>query len=255
MITVSSQVLQSWVLGLLLPLTRILAMIALMPIIGHQSTPKRVKVALAGFITLIVMPTLPVIPPIEVFSWQGMVIIANQIMIGLAIGFMMRMVFAAVDLAGQLIASTMGLGFATFFDPQSRGQTSVLNQMLVILASLVFLSINGHLMLISAVVDSFINMPITGDIKSGLHPYAIVVWGQNIFSAGLLMSLPAIAALLITNMALGILSRTAPQLNLFGIGLPVTLTMGIVILALTLPNMLQPMQRLIESGIAATVNL
>ena len=255
MITISSDVLQSWVLGLLLPLTRIMAMISLMPIIGHHSTPNRVKIALGVFITLIVMPTLPAIPHIDVISWQGLLIVANQIMIGLAIGFMMRMVFAAIDLAGQLIGSTMGLGFATFFDPQSKGQTNVVNQLLVLLASLIFLSINGHLMLITALVDSFTTMPITGDVKTGINPYAIAVWGENIFSAGLLMSLPAVTALLITNMALGILSRTAPQLNLFGIGLPITLTMGIIIIALTLPGMLQPMQRIIESGISASATI
>lgn len=258
MLTVSSELIQSWVLGLLLPLTRIMAMIALMPVLGHRSIPNRTKIGLGVFITLIVMPTLPVITPIDIFSWGGLVIIAQQIIIGLSIGFIMQMVFAAVDLAGQLIGATMGLGFATFFDPQSRGQTVVLNQFLVVLASLIFISMNGHLILISSVVESFNTMPISQISAHGqanTQAFAIAKWAEHIFSAGLLMALPAITALLITNMALGILTRAAPQLNLFGIGLPVTLAMGIMILSLTLPNMMQPMMRLIQSGMSASTSL
>ena len=118
---------------------------------------------------------------------------------------------------------------------------------LVLLAMLIFLSLDGHLMIVTAVANSFISMPISVE-GGGINPMKIAMWGETIFSAGLLLALPAVAALLITNMALGILTRTAPQLNLFGIGFPVTLSIGFVVLALALPGMLKPIENFIEQG-------
>jgi flagellar biosynthetic protein FliR len=172
----------------------------------------------------------------------------QQLVIGLAIGFSMRLVFSAVDLAGQLIGMSMGLGFASFYDPQSQGQSTAVNQFLVLLAMLIFLSLDGHLMIVTALANSFITMPIAMG-TSGINPMKVAMWGETIFSAGLLLALPAVTALLITNMALGILTRTAPQLNLFGVGFPVTLSVGFVVLALALPGMLKPIENFIEQGV------
>lgn len=247
MVSFSSELLQTWIIGLLWPLTRILAVIAVAPIFNHSSIPNRVKLGLGIMLTLIIMPTLPPLPQFEIFSFKGLLILIQQMIIGVAIGFSMRLVFAAVDLAGQLIGMTMGLGFAAFFDPQSQGQTTALNQFLILLAMLIFLSLDGHLMIVTAMAESFITMPISVDGGS-IDPMKIVLWGEMIFSVGLLLALPTVAALLITNMALGILTRTAPQLNLFGIGFPVTLTIGFVVLALSLPSMLKPIENFIEQG-------
>ncbi|HSH71450.1 MAG TPA: flagellar biosynthetic protein FliR [Methylophilaceae bacterium] len=247
MVSISSDLLQTWIVGLLWPLTRVLGVFAAAPIFSHASIPNRVKLGLGIMLTLIIMPTLPPLPQFEIFSFQGLLILIQQIVIGVAIGFSMRLVFAAVDLAGQLIGMTMGLGFASFFDPQSQGQTTALNQFLVLLTMLIFLSLDGHLMIITALANSFVSMPIAVDGGS-INPMKVVMWGQTIFSVGLLLALPAVAALLVTNMALGILTRTAPQLNLFGIGFPVTLSMGFVVLALALPGMLKPIENFIEQG-------
>jgi flagellar biosynthetic protein FliR len=171
----------------------------------------------------------------------------QQLIIGLAIGFSMSLIFAAIDVAGQLIGMSMGLGFASFFDP-SQGQSTAVNRFLGLLAMLIFLSLDGHLMIVTAVANSFVTMPITATGGS-INPMKIAMWGEVIFSAGLLLALPAVAALLITNMALGILTRTAPQLNLFGIGFPITLSMGFLVLALALPGMLKPIEKLIEQGV------
>jgi len=200
-------------------------------------------------LTLIIMPTLPPLPQFEIISFQGLLILVQQLVIGLAIGFSMRLVFSAVDLAGQLIGMSMGLGFASFYDPQSQGQSTAVNQFLVLLAMLIFLSLDGHLMIVSAIADSFISMPIAVN-GAGINPMKIAMWGETIFSAGLLLALPAVTALLITNMALGILTRTAPQLNLFGIGFPITLSIGFVVLALALPGMLKPIENFIEQGVS-----
>lgn len=247
MVSISSDLLQTWIIALLWPLTRVLGVIAVAPIFSHSAIPNQVKLGLGIMLTLIIVPTLPPLPQFEIFSFQGLLVLVQQLIIGLAIGFSMRLVFAAVDLAGQLIGMSMGIGFASFFDPQTRGQSTALNQFLVLLAMLVFLSLDGHLLIVTAVANSFITMPIALG-GSGIDPMKIVMWGETIFSVGLLLALPAVAALLITNMALGILTKTAPQLNLFGIGFPITLSIGFLVLAISLPGMLKPIENFIEKG-------
>ena len=247
MISFSSELLQTWIISLLWPLTRVLGVIAVAPIFSRNSIPNQVKLGLGIMLTLVILPTLPPMPQFEIFSLQGLLILMQQLIIGLAIGFSMSLIFAAIDVAGQLIGMSMGLGFASFFDP-SQGQSTAVNRFLGLLAMLIFLSLDGHLMIVTAVANSFVTMPITATGGS-INPMKIAMWGEVIFSAGLLLALPAVAALLITNMALGILTRTAPQLNLFGIGFPITLSMGFLVLALALPGMLKPIEELIEQGV------
>ena len=249
MVSISSELLQTWIVSLLWPLTRVLGVMATAPIFSHNTIPNRIKLGIGIVFTLIIMPTLPPLPQFEIFSFQGLLILVQQLVIGLAIGFSMRLVFAAVDLAGQLVGMSMGLGFASFFDPQSQGQSTAVNQFLILLTMLIFLSLDGHLMIVTTMANSFITMPIAIG-GSGINPMKIALWGETIFSAGLLLALPAVAALLITNMALGILTRTAPQLNLFGIGFPITLSIGFLVLALALPGMLKPIEHFIEQGIS-----
>jgi flagellar biosynthetic protein FliR len=224
-----------------------MGVIAVAPIFSRNSIPNMVKLGFGVMLTLIILPTLPPLPYFEIFSFQGLLILVQQLIIGLAIGFSMALVFAAVEVAGQLIGMSMGLGFASFFDP-SQGQTTAVSRFLALLAMLIFLSLDGHLMIVTAIANSFVSMPITVS-GGGINPMKIAMWGEVIFSAGLLLALPAVVALLITNMALGILTRTAPQLNLFGIGFPITLSMGFVVLALVLPGMLKPIEKLIEQGV------
>lgn len=248
MISISSEFLQTWIISLLWPLTRVMGVIAVAPIFSRNSIPNMVKLGFGVMLTLIILPTIPPLPHFEIFSFQGLLILVQQLIVGLAIGFSMTLVFAAVEVAGQLVGMSMGLGFASFFDP-AQGQTTAISRFLGLLAMLIFLSLDGHLMIVTAIANSFVSMPITVS-GGGINPMKIAMWGEVIFSAGLLLALPAVAALLITNMALGILTRTAPQLNLFGIGFPITLSMGFVVLALVLPGMLQPIERLIEQGVS-----
>lgn len=248
MVSLSSELLQTWIVSLLWPLTRILAVIAIAPIFSYSTIPARVKLGFGIMLTLIIVPTIPPLPQIEIFSLPGLLILIQQMIIGLAIGFSMRLVFAAVDLAGQMIGMAMGLGFASFFDPQTRGQSTALNQFLVLLTMLIFLSLDGHLMIVTAVAHSFVSMPIAVH-GAGIDPMKIALWGEAVFRVGLILALPVVTALLIANMALGILTRTAPQLNLFGIGFPITLSVGFVMLALALPGMLKPIENFIEQGV------
>jgi flagellar biosynthetic protein FliR len=247
MVNISSDLLQTWIIGLLWPLTRILAFISIAPILSHRSIPNRVKLGLGVVLTLVMMPTFTDMPQFEIFSFKGLLILVQQILIGVAIGFSMRIVFVAIELTGHMIAMSMGLGFASFYDPQTRGQTTAVSQFLYILAMLVFLSLDGHLLFVSVLMNSFTVMPI-GLEGQTVDAMKIASWGGTIFSSGLLLALPVITALLITNMALGILTKTAPQLNLFGIGFPITISIGFLVLTLSLPTMLKPLERMIEEG-------
>lgn len=255
MLSVSSDVLQAWVSGLLWPLTRILAVIASAPIFSNRAMPGQVKLGFGLVLTLIIMPTVPALPKVDMLSLAGLLILAQQIVIGAAIGFSMRIVFAAVEMAGQLGGMTMGLGFASFYDPQSQGQSTSVSQFFVLLAMMVFLSLNGHLLLIATLAGSFLSLPISTEPTTHINGMALATWGGKIFSTGLLMSLPVVAALLITNMALAVLTRTAPQLNLFGIGFPITIGIGFLIIALSLPGMLQPLRLLMDESFSFVAGL
>ncbi|MCB5183774.1 flagellar biosynthetic protein FliR [Methylobacillus gramineus] len=250
MVTVSSEFLQMWIATLFWPLTRILAFLVAAPIFSHRALPNTIRLGFGLVLTLVIIPTMPDIPPLSIFSMNGVLILTQQILIGAAMGFSLRIIFAAVEMAGHTSGMTMGLGFASFFDPQTQGQSTAIGQFLVVLSMLIFFAINGHLMAISTLADSFQSFPITADPSFRLNPYKIALWGGKIFSAGLMISLPIVTALLMANMALGILTRTAPQLNLFGIGFPITIGLGFLVLMLALPYMLQPVQRLMYESMS-----
>ncbi|WP_137719220.1 flagellar biosynthetic protein FliR [Methylobacillus flagellatus] len=249
MITISQELLLGWVNGLLLPLTRILGLIAIAPIFGHRSVPRRVKLGLALALTLIVAPTLPSHAAFDPLTLPGALILAQQLLIGVAMGFSMRIVFAGVEMAGQVIGMTMGLGFAIFFNPMTQGQSSPIGQFYMMIAMLLFLSMNGHLQLLATLIQSFDSLPISLAGSNKLNFFAIAQWGEIIFRAAVQISLPVVAALLVTNIALGILTRTAPQLNLFGIGFPITIFVGLLMVALAFASMEAPLGHYIETGL------
>jgi flagellar biosynthetic protein FliR len=148
----------------------------------------------------------------------------------------MRIAFAAVEAAGEIIGLQMGLGFASFFDPQSAGQTLVLARFFNLLAVLVFLAVNAHLLVIGILVESFQSLPISHQPLSAAGFYNVAAYGSTVFAVGLQLALPLIAILLMTNLSLGILTRSAPQLNIFAIGFPITLGVGLIVLNLTMPR-------------------
>jgi len=249
MISVTSAQLYVWVASFIWPLTRVLGLLAIAPPFSSASVPLLVKVVLGVMIATVIAPNVPLPAALDPMSSGGMLILAQQLLIGLSMGFAMRIVFAAVEMSGELVSMTMGLGFAIFFDPQTQGRTSAISQMFSLLATMVFLSINGHLILLSVLADSFNTLPISAVpiTAEGFHQLAL--WGSRVFSMGLQLSLPILVALLITNMALGILTRAAPQLNLFGIGFPITLLTGFVLIAIALPYIVTPMQNFMSQSI------
>jgi flagellar biosynthesis protein FliR len=249
MITLSSAVLNTWIAAFLWPLTRILGLIATAPLFGNLSVPVRVKLALGIMLTLVIAPTVPALPAADPMSLAGLLITIQQLVIGLAMGFAMRIVFAAVEMAGEVAGLTMGFGFATFFDPQTRARTSAIAQFLSLLTLMLFLALNIHLAMLATLAESFTSMPISAMPVGGSAFRQIANWGGLIFTAGAQLALPVIAALLLTNIALGVLTRAAPQLNLFGIGFPITLGAGFIVVALMLPYLTTPLERLFQQGL------
>jgi flagellar biosynthesis protein FliR len=251
MITLTSIQMNTWIAALLWPLTRILGLIAAAPLFGNTSVPTTIKVALGVLLAAIIAPTVPALPAADPMSWAGLLILLQELLVGLAMGFSMRLVFAAIELAGEVTSLTMGLGFATFFDPNSHGRSSAISQFMALVATMAFLAVNAHLALLSALSESFVTLPVSSTPISLAAPLELARLGARIFSAGLQLSLPLVAALLITNVALGILTRAAPQLNIFGIGFPITLGVGFLTISLALPYLGTPIVNLFNQGIEA----
>ena len=249
MISFTSAELNTWIATFFFPLARILALLAAAPPFNNAGLTTRVRLVLGLAIAMAVSPALPAMPAIEPASGLGLLILAQQMIIGLAMGFALRLVFSAVDLAGMMISTQMGLGFATAYDPQTASQTPVVSELIGMLALLVFLSIDGHLMVLSTLVQSFTFLPV------GLLAISEASWlnianaGGIIFSAGVMLALPAVTALLITNVALGVLGRVAPQLNLIVIGFPVTILLGFIALYVGMSYLAAPLQQLFEHGL------
>ncbi|WP_144143681.1 flagellar biosynthetic protein FliR [Paraburkholderia sp. BCC1884] len=249
MFSVTYAQLNGWLTAFLWPFVRILALMATAPVLGNRSLPLRVKIGLSAFITIIVAPTLGAMPQVTVFSAQGVWIIVNQFLIGIALGLTMQIVFQAVAATGDFVGLGMGLGFATFFDPQASSTSQVLASYMNTIAMLVFLVIDGHLQMIGALLATFQSVPVAANILGAPGWRTLANFGGMIFSAGLLLSLPVVAALLITNLALGILNRAAPQIGVFQIGFPLTMLMGMLLLQLMIPNMIPFFSRLFAVGI------
>jgi flagellar biosynthetic protein FliR len=248
MISFSTADINLWIAGLLWPLTRIMGLIAASPLLGNSAVPATVKISLGVLLAMIVAPAVPALPAADPMSLAGLLILVQEMLIGLAMGFSIRIIFAAVEMAGEISSLTMGLGFATFFDPATQGRSSAISQFLSLVATMAFLAVNAHLVLLSALVESFSTLPVSAAPVYGGGFKQLADWGGRIFSTGVQLSLPIVAALLITNVALGILTRAAPQLNLFGIGFPITLGVGLLVIAMTLPYLVTPMQNLFLDG-------
>ncbi|WP_341648773.1 flagellar biosynthetic protein FliR [Thauera humireducens] len=248
MLSVTAAQLDAWLAALMFPLARILGLFASAPIFSNRGVPARVRLAIGLGVAIALLPVMPPMPDVPPSSGVGLAIFGQQIFIGIAVGFMIRIVFAAVDMAGALIGMQMGLSFAIFFDPDAGGQTAVLSDFLDLIATLLFLAINGHLLMIEVLVRSFEWLPVGTDIVRAEGWGYIARAGLTVFAAGLLLSLPVIGVLLVANIALGVLTRAAPQLNLFAVGFPVTLTAGFIGVLLIMTNFAPVLQTLFERG-------
>jgi len=250
MISITAAELNTLLAAFIWPLSRILALVATAPLLGNPSVPVRVKLGLAVMITVLVMPLVEKsLPQIDPASGVGFAILLQQVLIGIAMGLVMRIVFVAVEMAGELIGLQMGLGFAIFFDPQNSGQIDIVGRFLGVIASLAFLAIDGHLIMIALISQSFSTLPIGLEGMTNATFTTLANWGSEIFKSGLQLSLPVLTALLITNLALGVLTRVAPQLNIFAVGFPLTLSIGLLVMALSMPFYAPILEHLVQDGL------
>lgn len=234
MLQVTSEQWLYWLNLYFWPLLRVLALISTAPILSERAVPKRVKLGLGMMITFVIAPSLPA-TEVPIFSASALWLAMQQIMIGIALGFTMQFAFAAVRTAGELMGLQMGLSFATFVDPASHLNMPVLARIIDMLAMLLFLTFNGHLWLISLLVDTFHTLPVGDNPVNSNAFLALARAGSMIFINGLMLALPVITVLLTLNLALGLLNRMAPQLSIFVIGFPLTLTIGISLMAALMP--------------------
>jgi flagellar biosynthesis protein FliR len=236
-ITLTTGQLEGWISQLFWPFVRIGACFMVAPAFGALFVPRRLRIVLAGAVALLVAPMVTNPAGVTPFSAAGVVITIQQIIIGVAIGFALQVLFDCVAMGGQLLANSMGLSFAFNVDPMRGTGTPAIGQLYALLVMLTFLALNGHLALIEVLVDGFRTLPVgeTGLGNAGL--WAIVGWGTQIFSGALAVALPGITALLVVNLAFGVMSRAAPSLNLFAVGFPITLVFGLVIILVGLPSL------------------
>ena len=237
-----------WLGQFLLPLFRIASMLMVMPVIGTQLVPVRVRLYLALAICVVLAPTLPPMPQVDSVSLQSMLLVGEQVLIGVMFGFMLQLYFHLFTVAGQIIAVQMGLGFASMVDPSNGVSVPVLGQFLLMLVTLLFLAMNGHLVVFEVLAESFITLPVGTGLSTN-HYWELAGKLGWVLGAGLLLVLPAITALLVVNLAFGIMTRAAPQLNIISIGFPMTLVIGLVIFWLGLADFLAQYQLLASEGL------
>jgi flagellar biosynthetic protein FliR len=234
--TFSEAQLNAWIATYFWPMVRIGAMLLSAPLFSSRQIPVRFRLFLMLIIAFLVAPTLPRLPTVDVLSHSGFLIMLQQILIGIMMGFLLQMVFAALVFGGQVIAYSMGLGFASMVDPANGVQVPVVSQFYLILATLLFLIFNGHLHAIELVSDSFVTMPVAVDGISRNGLLDLVAWGSRLFAGGLIIALPIVGAMLMVNMGMGVVMRAAPQLNIFSVGFPVTMLLGFALIWVSLPN-------------------
>ncbi|MCY1165895.1 MULTISPECIES: flagellar biosynthetic protein FliR [Polaromonas] len=228
--SVSSEQLSIWLVAFLWPFVRILALISTSPVFGEKSVPRRAKVGLAALLAIAIAPTLGALPAVPLVSAGGIWILIQQVLIGVAMGFSMRLVFTIVQAAGEYTGLQMGLSFASFFDPTSGGNTMVVSRLLNVMAILIFLAVDGHLALITTLAESFHTLPIADTPLAASGWFLLVASANQIFVGGLMLALPLIATLLTLNLAMGILNRVSPQFSIFAVGFPITLLAGLAML-------------------------
>lgn len=241
MITFSEAQIVAWLSPIIWPFLRVLAVFSSAPVFSSKSFPLRARIALAFFIAFAAQPSLQGQTMVSIASADAFGTVAQQVGIGLVIGFTVRLVLAAVQMAGEVIGFQMGLGFASFFDPSLNSQSSAVARFYGHMATFVFIVMNGHLILIMAVVKSFDAFPVDQNFLEALKTMKLHELGADVFATGLWIALPVIGMLMFANLALGIVSRVAPQMNVFAIGFPITLTVGLIGITATLPMMDQPM--------------
>ena len=235
MIAITSAQLEHGIAAVFWPFVRIGSCFMVAPVFGAVTVPRQLRIVLAGAIALLIAPLVPLPSGVALLSAAGIVITVQQVIIGVALGFCLQLIFEGLSLGGQIIANSMGLSLSFNLDPLNGESTPALGQLYTVLVTLLFLLLDGHTALIRMLVDGFRTLPVgvTGLGPKGL--WMVVNWGTVLFSGALAVALPGITAMLVANLAFGVVSRAAPTLNLFSTGLPITLVFGLLVIMVSLP--------------------
>lgn len=229
MLEISISEIEQWVTAFLWPLFRVASFFMAVPLLGSQLLNMRLRLMLAIVVTVVVSPLLPEMPDFDGLNFNSYLIIGQQIIIGALLGFLFQIFYQIFVLGGQMIAMQMGLGFASMTDPANGISVVMLGQFYLTLIMMLFVALNGHLIMIEVIVRSFDVVPVALQALDRMSYWKVVVAGSWMFSAAFLMALPAVTALLVVNMAFGIMSRAAPQLNILAVGFPFTMVLGLFI--------------------------
>jgi flagellar biosynthetic protein FliR len=254
-LTLNAADVSMWVSRMWWPALRISGFVLTAPAASEAAIPRLVKVVLTLSLAFLLGPLVEVPADLSIFSAAGMLAAVLELLIGVSIGMVVQLAFEALVFAGQSVSLSMGLGFATLVDPQRGAQVPVLGQLFMIFGTLTYLAINGHLMLLGALAQSFHTLPIGATHIDKGFLITVVLWGARVFDTGLLIALPAVIALVIVNLALGVVTRAAPQLNLFGIGFTITLMSGFLVLLAGLDGLMSGISGLIHTALMAVSDL
>lgn len=256
MISFTSAQLAAWIGAFFWPFVRVLALFSTAPVFSGAQIPIMLRVALAAVVAVALAPALPEMPPVDFGTATAWMLLLQQLIVGGAIGLAMTLILSAVQLAGGVIGLQMGMGFATLFDPVQGVQVTTLASFLNIMTMLLFLAMNAHLMLLAVLARSFGMLPVAPNL--GLDAaswHGLALSGGAIFSMGLAMAAPVLGVLLIANVALGVLTKLAPQLNLFAIGFPLFFGLGFLALYALMPVMQSMVQHLVDVGLNTSERL
>ncbi len=244
-----------WVGRMWWPTLRVGGFVLAAPIASETTIPAFVKIVLSLSLAFLMAPLVQIPAALSIFSGAGLLAAVQEVLIGVSIGMVVQLAFESLTFAGQTVSMAMGLSFATLVDPQRGAQTTVLGQMFMIFGLLTYLAINGHLVLLGALAESFQTLPIGAAHIGKDFLLSVALWGARVFESGLLIALPAVIALVIVNLALGVVTRAAPQLNLFGVGFTITLMCGFFVLIVGLDGVMTGISSLINSALAAVGDL
>ncbi len=229
------------------PFIRISAMMMTAPIYSAKSVPIRFRVASGFVVTLLIVPVLPPFPLVDFISGEALLIAIHQVIIGAIMGFALQLAFNLFVMSGHILAMQAGLGFSMMNSPQDGIQVTVVGQLYLMLATFLYLAMDGHLILMRELVNSFTILPISTSGISTTGYWMLVSWGSQMFQSAVMMVLPAITALLMVNVSFGVMSKASPQLNPFSVGFLITIILAFAIIYVSMPTLVPYFERIMTN--------
>jgi len=248
MLSLTESQVMAWIGTFLWTFMRIYMVVLTMPVLGSKSVPQSVRVLLCIMISWTLLPSIEPVFGVDLLSLESLLISVQQLLIGILMGFVLLLVSAGLTFAGQSIAFAMGLGFASMVDPQNGTNVPVLGQLFVIVSTLIFLQVNGHIIMLGLLSDSFQTLPIAIDGLTRNTYWELITWSSRIFVVGIMMALPAIAGIMLVNVGLGVMTKVAPQMNIFSVGFAVNIFFGLFLMIAILPSMMEAYTEFLAEG-------